>query len=60
MFFNRYVQYISSICGIYQQRITKLKELDREARREGERRKEKKNKDHVAQIQLQVDCPLIF
>lgn len=39
---DTYSECVSSISGIYQQRITKLKELDREARRERERRKEEK------------------
>lgn len=60
MSFNRYIQCVSAICGIYQQRILKLKELNWEGGKERARRREKKKKDQTTQTHLQADCLQVF
>lgn len=60
MSFNRYMQCVSAICEIYQQRILKLKELNWEGGKEKAGRREEKNKDQTTQNHLQVDCPQVF
>lgn len=56
MSFNRYMQCVSAICEIYQQRILKLKELNWEGGKERAGRREGKNKGQITQTHLQVDC----